>query len=159
MTWYQVVQELLDDLNPREAEVIRRCFGIDLPSEQTLEEIGQQFDVTRERIRQIEAKALKRLAHPSRAELLRDFSLPGWLDRHASIPPCPTEASAMLEALRGLGYSTATALADLIDNSIAARAETVHLRFLWAGPASAIHILDDGEGYGHRRIGPGHAAG
>ncbi|MDG4552756.1 MAG: ATP-binding protein [Candidatus Competibacter sp.] len=52
----------------------------------------------------------------------------------------------MLEALRGLGYSTATALADLIDNSIAARAETVHLRFLWAGPASAIHILDDGDG-------------
>lgn len=52
----------------------------------------------------------------------------------------------MLEALRGLGYSTATALADLIDNSIAAGAETVHLQFVWAGPASAIHILDDGEG-------------
>ena len=52
----------------------------------------------------------------------------------------------MLEALRGLGYSTATALADLIDNSIAARAETVHLQFVWAGPTSAIHILDDGEG-------------
>ncbi|MDG4552755.1 MAG: sigma-70 family RNA polymerase sigma factor [Candidatus Competibacter sp.] len=72
---YQVVQKLLDDLKPREAEIIRRRFGIDLPSEQTLEEIGQQFDVTRERIRQIEAKALKRLAHPSRVELLRDFSL------------------------------------------------------------------------------------
>ena len=52
----------------------------------------------------------------------------------------------MLEALRGLGYSTATALADLIDNSIAARAETIHLRFLWAGSASAIHLLDNGEG-------------
>jgi hypothetical protein len=52
----------------------------------------------------------------------------------------------MLEALRGLGYSTATALADLIDNSIAAGAETVHLRFFWAGPASLIHILDDGNG-------------
>jgi hypothetical protein len=52
----------------------------------------------------------------------------------------------MLEALRGLGYSTATALADLIDNSIAAQAKTVYLRFFWAGLASAIHILDDGEG-------------
>ncbi len=52
----------------------------------------------------------------------------------------------MLEALRGLGYSTATALADLIDNSIAAGAEAVHLRFLWAGSASAIHILDNGDG-------------
>lgn len=61
--------------------------------------------------------------------------------RHA-----PPKASAMLEALRGLGYSTATALADLIDNSIAAGAKTIHLRFLWAGPASAIHILDDGDG-------------
>lgn len=52
----------------------------------------------------------------------------------------------MLEALRGLGYSTAIALADLIDNSIAAGAKTVHLRFFWAGPASLIHILDDGNG-------------
>ena len=52
----------------------------------------------------------------------------------------------MLEALRGLGYSTATALADLIDNSVAAQAETVHLRFVWAGSASAICILDNGEG-------------
>ena len=52
----------------------------------------------------------------------------------------------MLEALRGLGYSTATALADLIDNSIAAGAKTVHLRFFWAGSASIIHILDDGDG-------------
>lgn len=52
----------------------------------------------------------------------------------------------MLEALRGLGYSTATALADLIDNSIAAGAKTVHLGFFWAGPASLIHILDDGDG-------------
>jgi len=52
----------------------------------------------------------------------------------------------MLEALRGLGYTTATALADVIDNSIAARAATVHLRFVWAGPASALYILDDGDG-------------
>ncbi|WP_420886121.1 ATP-binding protein [Candidatus Contendibacter odensensis] len=61
--------------------------------------------------------------------------------RHA-----PPKASAMLEALRGLGYSTATALADVIDNSIAARAATVHLHFVWAESASAIHILDDGVG-------------
>ncbi len=61
--------------------------------------------------------------------------------RHA-----PPKASAMLEALRGLGYSTATALADVIDNSIAARAATVHLQFVWAGSDSAIHILDDGAG-------------
>jgi hypothetical protein len=52
----------------------------------------------------------------------------------------------MLEALRGLGYSTAAALADLIDNSITAQARTVHLGFLWAGPASAIRIVDDGNG-------------
>lgn len=61
--------------------------------------------------------------------------------RHA-----PPKASAMLEALRGLGYSTATALADLIDNSIAAGAATIHLRFVWAGPVSVILILDDGDG-------------
>lgn len=61
--------------------------------------------------------------------------------RHA-----PPKASAMLEALRGLGYSTATALADVIDNSIAARAAIVHLRFVWTGSASAIHVLDDGAG-------------
>lgn len=61
--------------------------------------------------------------------------------RHA-----PPKASAMLEALRGLGYSTATALADLIDNSVAARAETIHLQFVWAGLASFIRILDDGGG-------------
>jgi hypothetical protein len=61
--------------------------------------------------------------------------------RHA-----PPKASMMFEALRGLGYSTAAALADLIDNSITAQATTVHLEFLWAGTASAIRILDDGNG-------------
>ena len=70
---YETMQKLLGDLKPREAEIIRRRFGIDQLSEQTLEEIGQQFDVTRERIRQIEAKALKKLAHPSRASILCDF--------------------------------------------------------------------------------------
>ncbi len=70
---YETMQKLLGDLKPREAEIIRRRFGIDQLSEQTLEEIGQQFDVTRERIRQIEVKALKKLAHPSRASILCDF--------------------------------------------------------------------------------------
>jgi RNA polymerase primary sigma factor len=70
------IRRLLDDLKAKESEVIRRRFGIDLPSAQTLEEIGQQFDVTRERIRQIEAKTLKRLAHPNRSEHLRDFLSP-----------------------------------------------------------------------------------
>lgn len=70
------ISRLLDDLKPRESEIICRRFGIDLPSEQTLEEIGQQFGVTRERIRQIEAKALKKLAHPNRSDLLRDFLSP-----------------------------------------------------------------------------------
>lgn len=70
---YETVQKLLSDLKPREAEIIRRRFGIGQLSEQTLEEIGQQFDLTRERIRQIEVKALKKLAHPSRSDMLRDF--------------------------------------------------------------------------------------
>ncbi len=70
---YETLQKLLGDLKPREAEIIRQRFGIDQLSEQTLEEIGQQFDLTRERIRQIEAKALKKLAHPSRASILCDF--------------------------------------------------------------------------------------
>ncbi len=70
---HETVQKLLGDLKPREAEIIRRRFGIDQLSEQTLEEIGQQFDLTRERIRQIEAKALKKLAHPGRASVLSDF--------------------------------------------------------------------------------------
>ena len=79
---YQIVQKLLDDLKPRDAEVIRRRFGLDQLSEQTLEEIGQQFDVTRERIRQIEAKALRKLEHPSRSDVLRDFlPLPGHRSR------------------------------------------------------------------------------
>jgi len=72
-TLYETMQKLLSDLKPREAEIIRRRFGIGQLSERTLEEIGQQFDLTRERIRQIEAKALKKLAHPSRASVLRDF--------------------------------------------------------------------------------------
>jgi RNA polymerase primary sigma factor len=70
------IRRMLGDLKPRESEIICRRFGIDMPSEQTLEEIGQQFGVTRERIRQIEAKALKKLAHPNRSNLLHDFLSP-----------------------------------------------------------------------------------
>ena len=69
-----VVGELLDGLTPREAKVMRMRYGIDMSSDHTLEEVGKQFDVTRERIRQIEAKALRKLKHPSRSEKLRTYS-------------------------------------------------------------------------------------
>ncbi|WWO98913.1 MAG: RNA polymerase sigma factor RpoD [Candidatus Dasytiphilus stammeri] len=65
--------EVLSGLTPREAKVLRMRFGIDMNTDHTLEEVGKQFDVTRERIRQIEAKALRKLRHPSRSELLRSF--------------------------------------------------------------------------------------
>jgi RNA polymerase primary sigma factor len=68
------VSELLDGLTPREAKVMRMRFGIDMSSDHTLDEVGKQFDVTRERIRQIEAKALRKLKHPSRSEKLRTFA-------------------------------------------------------------------------------------
>ncbi|MCB1605065.1 MAG: RNA polymerase sigma factor RpoD [Xanthomonadales bacterium] len=67
------VSALLEGLTPREAKVLRMRFGIDMNTDHTLEEVGKQFDVTRERIRQIEAKALRKLRHPSRSELLRGF--------------------------------------------------------------------------------------
>ena len=68
-----VVKEVLDSLTPREAKVLRMRFGIDMNTDHTLEEVGKQFDVTRERIRQIEAKALRKLRHPSRADKLKSF--------------------------------------------------------------------------------------
>ena len=68
-----VTKEVLDSLTPREAKVLRMRFGIDMNTDHTLEEVGKQFDVTRERIRQIEAKALRKLRHPSRSEQLRSF--------------------------------------------------------------------------------------
>ncbi|CPQ92666.1 RNA polymerase sigma factor RpoD [Bordetella pertussis] len=68
-----VVKEVLDSLTPREAKVLRMRFGIEMSTDQTLEEVGKQFDVTRERIRQIEAKALCKLRHPSRADKLKSF--------------------------------------------------------------------------------------
>ncbi len=66
-------QEILAGLTPREAKVLRMRFGIEMNTDHTLEEVGKQFDVTRERIRQIEAKALRKLRHPSRSERLRSF--------------------------------------------------------------------------------------
>ena len=69
----EAIQEILGSLTPREAKVLRMRFGIDMNTDHTLEEVGKQFDVTRERIRQIEAKALRKLRHPSRAEKLNSF--------------------------------------------------------------------------------------
>lgn len=69
----QCTQQVLAGLSPKEAKVLRMRFGIDTYSEQTLEEVGKQFDVTRERIRQIEAKALKKLRNPSRTQVLRTY--------------------------------------------------------------------------------------
>ena len=65
--------DLLANLSPREAKVLKMRFGIDMSTDHTLEEVGRQFDVTRERIRQIEAKALRKLRHPSRAHKLQSF--------------------------------------------------------------------------------------
>ena len=69
----QTMRESLNGLTSREAKVLRMRFGIEMPTDHTLEEVGKQFDVTRERIRQIEAKALRKLRHPSRSEQLRTF--------------------------------------------------------------------------------------
>ena len=68
-----VTAEILESLTPREAKVLRMRFGIEMNTDHTLEEVGKQFDVTRERIRQIEAKALRKLRHPTRSETLRSF--------------------------------------------------------------------------------------
>jgi RNA polymerase primary sigma factor len=68
-----VTKDILDSLTPREAKVLRMRFGIEMNTDHTLEEVGKQFDVTRERIRQIEAKALRKLRHPSRSEKLKSF--------------------------------------------------------------------------------------
>jgi RNA polymerase primary sigma factor len=68
-----VTADILDSLTPREAKVLRMRFGIEMNTDHTLEEVGKQFDVTRERIRQIEAKALRKLRHPSRSEKLKSF--------------------------------------------------------------------------------------
>ena len=69
----ETTSDLLANLSPREAKVLKMRFGIDMSTDHTLEEVGRQFDVTRERIRQIEAKALRKLRHPSRAHKLQSF--------------------------------------------------------------------------------------
>ncbi|EPB2707378.1 RNA polymerase sigma factor RpoD [Acinetobacter baumannii] len=69
----EATREVLENLTEREAKVLKMRFGIDMPTDHTLEEVGKQFDITRERIRQIEAKALRKLRHPSRSEHLRSF--------------------------------------------------------------------------------------
>ncbi|MBI5334422.1 MAG: RNA polymerase sigma factor RpoD [Burkholderiales bacterium] len=68
-----VVKDILDSLTPREAKVLRMRFGIEMSTDHTLEEVGKQFDVTRERIRQIEAKAIRKLKHPTRSDKLRTY--------------------------------------------------------------------------------------
>ena len=69
----EATKDVLGSLTAREAKVLRMRFGIDMNTDHTLEEVGKQFDVTRERIRQIEAKALTKLRHPTRSDHLRSF--------------------------------------------------------------------------------------
>jgi RNA polymerase primary sigma factor len=68
-----VVKDVLDSLTPREAKVLRMRYGVEMSNDHTLEEVGKQFDVTRERIRQIEAKAMSKLRQPSRSDKLKTF--------------------------------------------------------------------------------------
>ncbi len=70
---HEAMVSVLDTLTPREARVLMMRFGINMNTDHTLEEVGKQFNVTRERIRQIEAKALRKLRHPSRSEKLEGF--------------------------------------------------------------------------------------
>ncbi|MEZ5534167.1 MAG: RNA polymerase sigma factor RpoD [Thiolinea sp.] len=81
----EVTRDVLSSLTGRESKVLRMRFGIDMNTDHTLEEVGKQFDVTRERIRQIEAKALRKLRHPSRSDMLRSF-----LDANDIPPTSPT---------------------------------------------------------------------
>ena len=69
----ETIAEVLESLTPREERIIRMRFGLGMTSDHTLEEVGNTFSVTRERIRQIEAKALRKLKHPSRSRVLRSF--------------------------------------------------------------------------------------
>ena len=70
----QEVEEVLSTLSERESKIIRLRFGLDSGYPRTLEEVGKMFDVTRERVRQIEAKAIRKLRHPSRARMLKDYN-------------------------------------------------------------------------------------
>ena len=70
------IRDMLDTLTPREAKVLRMRFGVELPCDYTFEEIGKKFDLSKERIRQIEAKALRKMKHPARSEILRQIWMP-----------------------------------------------------------------------------------
>ncbi len=89
----EITQAVLEGLTPRESKVLRMRFGLDLNTDYTLEEVGKQFEVTRERIRSIEAKALRKLRHPSRSEKLRHF-----LDAEETLPETPLLLSPEAEA-------------------------------------------------------------
>src|SRR4029078_1926599 len=89
----ETTHAVLAGLPPRETKWLRMRFGIDMNTDHTLEEVGKQFDVTRERIRQIEAKALRKLRHPSRSEQLRSFLIEDRLRRQEqSMTPSAAEA-------------------------------------------------------------------
>ena len=79
--------EVLASLTPREARVLRLRYGLDDGKARTLEEVGREFNVTRERIRQIEAKALRKLRHPSRSKKLQDFLESGFASKQGSLLP------------------------------------------------------------------------
>ncbi len=91
----ETTHSVLAQLTPREAKVLRMRFGIDMNTDHTLEEVGKQFDVTRERIRQIEAKALRKLRHPSRSEQLRSFSDGRLSRREDAAGPRPAAAAGI----------------------------------------------------------------
>ena len=71
--YLEQLAQVMETLTPREAKVLRLRFGLEDGRAHTLEEVGKEFDVTRERVRQIESKALRKLRHPSRSKILRDF--------------------------------------------------------------------------------------
>ena len=95
----EATREILSGLTAREAKVLRMRFGIDMNTDHTLEEVGKQFDVTRERIRQIEAKALRKLRHPSRSDHLRTFIDEGSVLHFNNI--APMTGSGIIGALFG----------------------------------------------------------
>jgi RNA polymerase sigma factor (sigma-70 family) len=90
----ELIEAILDSVTPREAKVLRMRFGIGMSTDHTLEEVGKQLDVTRERIRQIEAKALRKMRHPSRSDKLRSLFIP---ERKTPIDPLDNERGRRLK--------------------------------------------------------------
>ena len=145
-------------MKPREEQIIKMRFGLVDGSEQTLEEIGQHFKLTRERIRQIEAKALRKLRHPARSNRLLALwcaghtgrMMPKTTRRSTMIPSksrnVPPKASAMIEALRGLGYTAGErARRPYRQQHLRARHRRCDLVLLGRA-ASRITVLDNGDG-------------